>query len=81
MKFTQLCQHVGDENIQFQVLDECVTHVQTNKKGITKITFGTQAVTANEFMYSGQKAKLRGLVVWLPIDKLPTETPSTKGFK
>jgi len=37
---------------------------------VTKLTVETNAVTTNEFMFNGEKMKRRGLIIWMPVDKL-----------
>lgn len=71
MKLSELIAAAGDENVKFQVLTESMTSISTNKKGISKITFGTDAVKANEFMYDLEKQKTVGFVIWIPKDKIP----------
>jgi len=65
-----LINKVGQENITCQWVQDSLLESKTNKKGVTKITFETDAITTNELMFGGEKAKKRGLVIWLPVDKI-----------
>lgn len=72
MNYLELINHVGAENINVQVLEDCLVQASTSvKKGITKITFGTQVITANDLML--QRPDMVGLIVWLPRSKLPAD--------
>lgn len=70
MKLSELITAVGDENIRLQRVDESMTNISTNKKGISKVTFETDAVSAGDFM-GDNIAPMHGLIIWLPRDKLP----------
>lgn len=61
---------VGLENITCQWIDQSLVNSSTNKKVVTKLTVETNAVTTNEFMFNGEKMKRRGLIIWMPVDKL-----------
>ncbi len=59
MKMSELILAIGDDNVEFQNLDQCADTLNYNAKSGTKITFGTQrALTPNG------TDKL-GLVLWL----------------
>lgn len=59
MKLSELILAVGDDNVQFQNLDQCAIDLNYSAKKGSKITFGTeQALTLD----GTQKL---GLVVWL----------------
>ena len=59
MKMSELILAIGDDNVQFQNLDQCATALNYTAKSGTKITFGTeQAISPNG------TSKL-GLVLWL----------------
>lgn len=58
MKLSELIAAYGDEQVQFQNLDQCTTSLNMNN-GTTKITFGTEQPINLE---GTQKL---GLVVWL----------------
>lgn len=59
MKMSELILAVGDDNVEFQNLDQCATDLSYTAKSGTKITFGTQRpITPNG------TDKL-GLVLWL----------------
>lgn len=68
MKLSELIAHVGDENIQIQNVLNCADSVNLSK-GVTKITFGTNAISALDVM--NDTVKKVGLVIWLPKDRMP----------
>ncbi len=58
MKISELILAIGDDNVEFQVLDTCADKLNMNGK-VTKITFGSeQTLTIN----GTQKF---GLILWL----------------
>ncbi len=68
MKLTELLALVGDENIQFQVLHDCMTNIRqrSRRKGGNEISFATNGLTPTDVM---QNTGNVGLVVWIPRDK------------
>lgn len=68
-KLSELILHVGDENVLVQSVSECSIGVR-ERKGSTEITIGTHAVTVRDVMFP-KDAKMRGMLIWLPVDKLP----------
>ena len=68
LKLSELILHVGDEHIQIQNVLACATEVNL-RKGVTYITFGTEAISAVDVM--GRKETKIGLVIWLPKDRMP----------
>ncbi len=71
MTLSEMIAAAGNENVGFQVLTDCITNISTNKKGVSTITFKTEAVKCNEFIYELEKQKTVGFIVWIPRDKLP----------
>lgn len=69
MKLSELIAHVGDENIKVQRVDQFVKADYRKKSNLTEITFETDAITVDELMRGN--AKMHGLIIWLPKDKLP----------
>ncbi|MBG7616504.1 hypothetical protein IWC96_14595 [Brevundimonas sp. BAL450] len=64
MKLSELISRYGDDDVQFQNLDQCATDLNYAAKTGTKITFGTeQAVDLNG-------TKKLGLVVWMDRDRV-----------
>lgn len=59
MKMSELILAIGDDNVEFQNLDQCSTALNYNAKSGTKITFGTQRSLTPD-----GTDKL-GLVLWL----------------
>jgi hypothetical protein len=68
MKLSELIAAVGDEEVIFQMLDEC-THDINAHTATAAITFGTNQVTARDMAIHHLTPKC-GMVVWLPRDKL-----------
>lgn len=58
MKLSELIAAYGDDDVQFQYLDHCTDTLNMGKKGVTKVTFGTE----QSFTLDGTD-KL-GIVVW-----------------
>lgn len=69
MKLSELIQHVGDEAVQLQNLEASLIRAQM-KTSDGEITFATDREKVGALAGIGEKTHL-GLVVWLPIDKLP----------
>jgi hypothetical protein len=80
MKMSELILAVGDDNVKFQNLFESLNNASTNKKGVTKISFSTNALTTNDLM-DLNRAKLVGLVLWLPRDKVEAAIAAEKEAK
>lgn len=59
MKLTELLAEIGDENLQYQNLDEALIKADYKKGSGTKVTFGTENICHPDGF-----VKL-GLVVWL----------------
>lgn len=59
----ELLAAVGDDQIAFQLLSECVTNVQERKRGLTALTFLTDAVNVHDVAFNEGRI---GFVVWLP---------------
>ena len=75
MKLSELIAKVGDDNVQFQNLDNDMTGWK-QKDGVTQITFGT---TAQVGVTGTQKL---GLVVWLDreaVELATKQNPNKKG--
>lgn len=74
MTFSELATQVGNDNIQFQMLSECVRNVQNGKKS-SRVTFETTLEKGNDLGLSvaiNRPSKFVGMVVWFPRDKMPT---------
>lgn len=60
---------VGIENMSFQKLSDCASgQISTNKKGVTTISFKTDAVSCGDFVTG--RAKRIGIILWLDTEKL-----------
>ena len=80
MKLSELILAVGDENVKFQNLLESMKSASTNKKGVTTISFCTDAVNTTELMDLA-KVPYRALVLWLPADKVEAAIAAKKPSK
>lgn len=80
MKMSELILAVGDDNVKFQNLLNDATSIDKTKHG-TKISFYTDAVSAEEIVFNGgspSKTKNMGLVLWLPRDKVEAAIAAEK---
>lgn len=76
MKLSELILAVGDENVRFQNLDQCMEKMDFHITKGTRIVFGTEEKLTPEGM------QRLGLVVWLPRDAVKTAmaaTPAEQG--
>lgn len=74
MKFSELIFAIGDDNVEFQNLDQCAISLDyTTKKGTT-ITFGTQMS-----IMGSEGTKKLGLVVWLDREAVQKAIAAEKG--
>jgi hypothetical protein len=80
MKMSDLILAIGDDNVKFQNLFDSMNSISTSKKGVSKISFSTDGVTANEVM-SPDTSKNVGLVLWLPRDKVEAALEAMKATK
>lgn len=69
MKLSELIQHVGDEHVQIQNLDNSLIKAKTAATD-GEITFATDKSKVIERAV-GKKPSHVGLVVWLPRERLP----------
>ncbi len=72
MKLSELIAAVGDDNVIFQNLQECVKRID-KRKGHTEIAFGTNAISAEAMMLGTEGIRETGkvcFIVWLPADKV-----------
>lgn len=73
MTLSELIEHVGNEHIEFQRLDQGRLDLNTGKRD-GKVTFWTGLDKVTDLM-NGSK-RFVGLVVWLPAERMPK--PATK---
>ena len=68
MKLSELLKIVGDENMQFQMLHDCMINIEqrSRKKGGNKISFVTNGLNPTDVMNGTGNV---GVVVWIPRDK------------
>lgn len=66
MNLGELFAKVGDENLKFQLLNQCLLGVQATKTKGNRVTFATDAITPDEILRNDGAV---GVVVWVPRDK------------
>lgn len=76
MSITELCQHVGDDNIQCQIVSQSLVKGEV-KKHDGEITFATDRDKVMPLCGVGKQTHV-GFIVWLPVDRLP-ENMKPKG--
>lgn len=82
MTIAELINHIGSEHIKVQWLPECQKSAYA-RKNHTEITFATNGVTCSEFaaeVIHGKPPTNVGLVVWLPVERLPDEIKTRLGY-
>lgn len=62
MTIVELIEKIKSENITVQILNQATEKVNTNKKGITKITFITDMVNAVDLCYGNENVV--GMIIW-----------------
>ncbi|QYY35286.1 hypothetical protein [Ruficoccus sp. ZRK36] len=75
MKLSDLIQHVGDENVECQIVSQSLISAKV-KKGMGELTIATDQAKVMNLGGIG-RAKHVGLLVWLPADRLPTDINPT----
>ena len=68
MTLSELIEHVGNENVEFQRLDQGDLNMSLGKRD-GQVTFHTGIDKVSDLM-AGSK-RFVGLVVWLPSDRMP----------
>ncbi len=68
-----LFKHIGEDNCKIQWLNAALVGAETDRLGDTKITFATRQVQSGDFLLEGAAPKKVGLIIWLPVDRLPKE--------
>lgn len=71
MKLSELIQHVGDDHVQCQGLSSSLLKANLKPKD-GEVTFATDREKVAALCGVG-KATHMGLVVWLPVDRLPDD--------
>ncbi len=62
MKLSELISKIGDANIQVQFLDNCLSNIQTNKRGVSRVTFDTKAINATQI---ATDTDMVGIILWM----------------
>lgn len=66
MKLSEFIAKIGDENISFQLLNQCLTNIKTSKKDKNLVTFATEGLTPNDVMANTGNV---GMIVWVPRER------------
>lgn len=61
MTLTELISAIGDDHLSLQMLNNCLANASAIKRGGTKLTIETDAITPTEIMLNTGKI---GLIVW-----------------
>jgi len=69
MTISELCSHVGDDNITVQELQSSLVKAETKKRD-GEITFATDLSKVHQLVMPGKPDHLC-LILWLPREKLP----------
>lgn len=72
MKLSDLIAAIGDENVSFQNINNCLSGVKVGKKD-SRIEFFTSTVNGRSLAKSaalGDPCGITGLVVWVPTEKM-----------
>ncbi len=69
MSITELCTHVGAENIQVQALSSSMVRTLVGRKD-AEITFATDREKGMALSGVGKETH-RCMILWIPVDKLP----------
>ena len=71
MKLSELIALVGDDNIMVQNIHEsCLNATVVMGGRATRLTIDTNQVTPTDLLFP-KNAKKRGIILWMPVDKLP----------
>lgn len=66
MTLSELLRKVGDENLSFQMLNQCMTTITERKNKVCKVTFETTQLCPGDIVLGEGNV---GIVVWVPRDK------------
>lgn len=74
LSIEKLVCEVGSENITLQILSEAVSGITKPKKGLTKVTFVTEAIDPSwliPIVTKGEQPSKTGFILWMDTDLLP----------
>lgn len=71
---TELMNAIGDDRIEFQLLDNCMTNIRSANRHAT-ISFKTEALSATDVATGGGKM---AFIVWIDRDVLSAEIEKLK---
>lgn len=63
----EVLQAVGLDKCRRQSLSACMTHISTNKAGVSTVKFQTSNITADEVAHN--TPKMACYIVWIPLDE------------
>jgi len=64
MKLSEIIEKYGDDDVEVQILDQCVSQMRRSKKGVSTISFQSEET----FDMNGLTRK--GIVIWLDRKRL-----------
>lgn len=67
MTLIELIQFCGQESVEVQSISNALLNITTNKKGISKVSFETDNLTATDV--ACPPSRYVGYVVWIPREK------------
>lgn len=79
MALTELLSKVGDGNVQFQNLRQCISSIESRKDGSVAVTFHTAPDKINPTDEVMGRPEWVGLVVWLPQDRVKQAMDEMEG--
>lgn len=78
MTLSELIEHVGNENVEFQMLDRNTKNIKAAQKGKdAEITFVTSDEKALDTMTG--RNRFCGMILWLPRERMPKPATETEG--
>lgn len=70
MKLSELIQHAGDDNVEYQTINESFHSADLTSKG-ARITFNTHPHKVRQLASPPSEQDFIGLIVWIPRNRLP----------
>ena len=71
MKLSELIQHIGADNVEIQTISSSLIRANLKAKD-GEVTFATDREKVSAICGVGKQTHM-GLILWLPIDRLPEE--------
>lgn len=77
MTLTEFFAEIGDDNLGFQLLEQCMTNVRVMRQG-TRVSFETDAITVTDAACGAGRV---GLIVWADRDAYERATAKANQAK